>query len=225
MAITTEFCLSSPSLPLVSITETLTPDQIECVHGHCFEQDARLFIVKIDSEIDVSEADLEALDEVSEATTIGSADEQTVHNLTVHLDDSIADVFDGASSVAAKLEPTVVTPDGWYEKKVYRDRDAFLESRARCADYGISLDLISMTAPSDGSDDALPFGLTERQYEALTLALTRGYYESPRQTSTEELAAELGISQPSLSRLLRRGERQLLSSALQSREHLNTVSN
>ncbi|EMA07523.1 transcriptional regulator [Haloferax denitrificans ATCC 35960] len=184
-----------------------------------------MFIVKIDSECDVSAADLEALDEVTEATTIGHAGDQTVHNLTIDLDDSIAQLFNRGSSVAAKLEPTVVTPDGWYERKVYKDRDAFLESRTRCEDYGISLDLISMTSTSSTSDDALPFGLTERQYEALTLALSRGYYESPRQTSTEELAEELGISQPSLSRLLRRGERQLLSSALRSQGHLNTVSN
>ncbi|WP_198943780.1 helix-turn-helix domain-containing protein [Halorubrum sp. SD683] len=225
MTITTEFSLSSPSLPLVSITERLPPDQIECVHGLCFEQDARMFIVKIDSEVNVSEADLESLDEVQEATTIGYAGEQTVHNLTIDLDDAISEVFSGGSSVAAKLEPTVVTPDGWYERKVYKDRDAFMESRTRCENYGISLDLISMTSTSAASDDAIPFGLTERQYEALTLALSRGYYESPRQTSTEELATELGISQPSLSRLLRRGERQLLSSALQTQEHLNTVSN
>lgn len=224
MTITTEFHLSSPSLPLVSITEALQPDQLECVHGLCFEQDARMFIVKIDSEVNVSEADLEALNEVSEATTIGYAGEQTVHNLTIDLDDSISQVFNGGSSVAAKLEPTIVTPDGWYEKKVYKDRGAFIESRTRCETYGISLDLISMTSTSSHSDDSLPFGLTERQYEALTLALSRGYYESPRQASTQELAEELGISQPSLSRLLRRGERQILSSALQSQEYLNTVS-
>lgn len=225
MTITTEFLLSSPSLPLVSITETLQPDQVECVHGLCFEQDAQMFIVKIDSEANVSEADLAALDEVSEATTIGRAGEQTVHNLTVELNDPISQVFNASSSPAAKLEPTIVTPEGWYEKKVYKDRDAFIGSRARCENYGISLDLISMTSTSSSSDDSLPFGLTERQYEALTLALSRGYYESPRQISTEKLAAELGISQPSLSRLLRRGESQLLSSALQSQEHLNTVSN
>ncbi|MWG35028.1 bacterio-opsin activator [Halomarina oriensis] len=183
-----------------------------------------MFIVKIDSGLEIAEADLEALDEVSAATTIGYAGEQTVHNLTVELDDSISQVFNTGSSVAAKLEPTIVTPDGWYEKKVYKDRDSFAESRTRCENHGISLDLISMTTTSSASDDAFPFGLTERQYEALTLALSRGYYESPRQTSTEDLAAELGISQPSLSRLLRRGERQLLSSALQSQEHLNTVS-
>ncbi len=76
MTITTEFLLSSPSLPLVSITETLQPDQFECVHGLCFEQDARMFIVKIDSE-----ADLEALDEISEVTTIGHLLHRQTHRV------------------------------------------------------------------------------------------------------------------------------------------------
>lgn len=57
-----------------------------------------MFIVKIDSKFNMSEADLEALDEVSEATTIGQAGEQTVHNLTVELDDSISQVFNTGSS-------------------------------------------------------------------------------------------------------------------------------
>jgi predicted DNA binding protein len=59
---------------------------------------------------------------------------------------------------------------------------------------------------------------------ALTLALARGYYESPRQVSTDELAEELGISQPATSDLLRRAERQLMSSALGSEAHLNALS-
>lgn len=112
MTITTEFLLSSPSLPIASITEALQPDQVECVHGLCFELDARMFIVKIDSEANVAEAALEALDEVSAATTIGRAGEQTVHNLTVELDDTISQVLNTGSSEAAMLEPTIVTREG-----------------------------------------------------------------------------------------------------------------
>lgn len=67
-------------------------------------------------------------------------------------------------------------------------------------------------------------GLTDRQYEALTLPISRGFYESPRQVITEELAEEMDISQPSMSNLLRRGERQLLSSALEPQNHLNALS-
>nr|WP_241768053.1 helix-turn-helix domain-containing protein [Haloferax sp. ATB1] len=42
--------------------------------------------------------------------------------------------------------------------------------------------------------------------------------------TAEELAEELDISQPSLSSLLRRGERQLLTSSLDIQGELNTLS-
>jgi predicted DNA binding protein len=224
MTITTEFLLRSPSLPLVSLPEMLRTDRVECIHGLCFGQDARMFVVKIDADEDVSETELTGLDEVSNATTIGRAGEQTVHKLTVELDDEISETFNESDSGGAKLEPTVVTPEGWYEKKVYSDREALARSRDNCQRHGISLDLISLSPAPDTSDDSPPFGLTDRQYEALSLALSRGYYESPRQTTTKELADELGISQASMSNLLRRGERQLLSSALQTEGYLNALS-
>lgn len=44
MTITTEFVLRSPSLPLVSITETLRPDEIECIHALCLQSDVQKFM-------------------------------------------------------------------------------------------------------------------------------------------------------------------------------------
>lgn len=224
MTITTEFRLRSPTLPLISIPETLTPNVIECVHGLCLQQSAQMFIVKVDSDNRVSEKQLRALDEIREATALGCTDDKMVYKLIVELDDTISQVFNPNRSESAQLEPTVVTPDGWHEKKLYKDYDAFNRSQNRCESYGISLELISINSESSQYRDPHPYGLTDRQYEALTLALSHGYYESPRQTSTEELADELGITQPSVSDLLRRAERQLLSSALQSEGYLKMPS-
>lgn len=224
MTITTEFRLSSPALPLVNIPKMLEPDTLECVHGLCLQQSAQMFIVKVDSDDHISEEQLHALDEVLEATALGRADDKMVYKLLVELDDSLSQVFNPNRSESAQLEPTIVTPNGWHEKKLYKDHDAFNRSRNRCESYDISLELVSISSESSVYEEPHPYGLTDRQYEALTLALSRGYYESPRQTSTEELAEELGITQPSVSDLLRRGERQLLSSTLQSRGYLNAPS-
>ena len=164
----------------------------------------------------MSEADLDALDEVTAATTIGYAGEQTVHNplsnsTTRSRKYSTRAVPQQRSSNRPSSHRTVI-------RKESENRDAFIDFRTRCEHYGISHDLITMTSTSSPSDDSLPFGSTTQRYEALTPALSCGYYESPRQIPTEGL----GISQPSLSRPLRRGERQLLSSALQAHEYVNT---
>ncbi|CAI50890.1 HTH-10 family transcription regulator (plasmid) [Natronomonas pharaonis DSM 2160] len=54
--------------------------------------------------------------------------------------------------------------------------------------------------------------LTARQQEVVSEALTRGYYEWPREITSEELAAELDISRATLHEHLRKAEQTLLSS-------------
>jgi predicted DNA binding protein len=58
------------------------------------------------------------------------------------------------------------------------------------------------------------FELTDTQREALVLAYERGYFDSPRESSLEAVAEELGITQQSLSSRLRRGHRRLIENTL-----------
>lgn len=56
--------------------------------------------------------------------------------------------------------------------------------------------------------------LSERQSEVVTAALRGGYYEWPRETDAETLAADLGITHSTFLEHLRKAERQLLSDAI-----------
>ena len=58
------------------------------------------------------------------------------------------------------------------------------------------------------------YGLTAAQREAVLAALELGYFDEPRGVTLEELADELGISEPSASRLVRRGLKRLLTATL-----------
>jgi len=51
--------------------------------------------------------------------------------------------------------------------------------------------------------------LTERQYEALETGYAMGYFEWPRRSSGEEIADQLGITQPTVNKHMRLGEQQL----------------
>lgn len=76
----------------------------------------------------------------------------------------------------------------------------------------IAIDLLSVNEyASLGSTDA---GLTDNQREALLVALDAGYFEDPRNATLSEVAAELDISQPAASGLLRRGTKRLIVSSL-----------
>ena len=62
-----------------------------------------------------------------------------------------------------------------------------------------------------GDTDA---GLTDSQREALLVAFETGYFEEPRNATLSEVAADLDISQPAASGLLRRGIKRLIISSL-----------
>ena len=77
---------------------------------------------------------------------------------------------------------------------------------------GIDIELLRVNEyASIGSTDA---GLTDSQREALLIALDRGYFEEPRNATLSDVAAELDISQPAASGLLRRGIKRLVTSSL-----------
>lgn len=52
--------------------------------------------------------------------------------------------------------------------------------------------------------------LTERQWEAITEAVERGFYETPRGCTLDELAESLDIYKSSANRLLHRAESRII---------------
>lgn len=60
-------------------------------------------------------------------------------------------------------------------------------------------------------EEAIRNELTDRQQEVLFAAYTRGYFETPRRTAGEDVAADLGISPPTFSEHLRAAERKILA--------------
>lgn len=59
--------------------------------------------------------------------------------------------------------------------------------------------------------DALEGALTDRQQQVLQAAYVNGYFERPRERTGRELAAELGITQPTFSQHLRTAQQKVFS--------------
>lgn len=223
MTVKAELVLRSSSLPLVSVARALDVDDLEHVHRGRLESGRQLFIVQFDDAAPVAEDVITAPEDVHGAVSIGKADDKEIYRLTIDVGDGLQRVYDAELDGAA-IEPPTVEQDGWHETKVFKSYATLSEFRDVCEENGITVDLQSISTGLGDSDDASAYGLTERQQEALTLALSRGYYESPRSVSADVLADELGISQPSMSSLLRRAERQLLASTLGEQRELPALS-
>lgn len=80
-------------------------------------------------------------------------------------------------------------------------------------EHELGAELHRLYEPTQPRLDGQP-GLTDIQHETLVAALERGYYETPRDVSMSELAAELGISQQALSKRLRGGHHTLVENSL-----------
>jgi predicted DNA binding protein len=93
------------------------------------------------------------------------------------------------------------------------DRSDIAAFQQRCRDLDIPItltELHALTVVETGTEDAL----TDTQQEALKLAYERGYFESPREVTLEELGEELGISQQAVGFRLQGGIKQILGSTL-----------
>jgi predicted DNA binding protein len=85
------------------------------------------------------------------------------------------------------------------------------QTYCRNNDLSIELTQLHSVFPLEAGQE---YNLTADQRTALELAYNRGYFESPRGATQEDLAAELDISRQAVSSLLQRGLRQLIASTL-----------
>ena len=117
----------------------------------------------------------------------------------------------------ALIDPDVVllsavgTQNEWTFEIRGESRGAIATFRNYCHGHGIP---ITLTELHPLEPRGAQHGLTEKQRDALILAFERGYFDSPRETTLQEIADELGITQQSLSSRLRRGNRRLVEEAL-----------
>ena len=124
----------------------------------------------------------------------------------------------GILSALAKAKVTLLTGIGtkneWRFEVRGESQESIAEFREYCQenDIPISITAVHAMLPIQGEG----YELTETQREALVLAYERGYFDTPRETSLEEIADELGITQQSLSSRLRRGHRRLIGATLSS---------
>lgn len=113
-------------------------------------------------------------------------------------------------------EATVLSAYGdgkyWSLRVLYPDRDSLSHTHDFCEKHGLAFD-IQYVREMEG-EPAGRFGLSPEQYEALTTACNRGYFEVPRGVELKELSEELGITHQALSERLRRGHAILIKESL-----------
>ncbi len=116
--------------------------------------------------------------------------------------------------------PPVVYRDGWAHFRVIsfdaaRTRDLYQDLRARgSAELVKKRELSISVLPTSVWTNVIFGDLTTKQSEALLSAYRRGYYSSPRQTTTEEIAASMGIGRTTYEEHLRKAENRIVATLI-----------
>jgi len=93
------------------------------------------------------------------------------------------------------------------------DHQDIASFQERCRELDIPITLTELHALTPTDSETAP-SLTDAQVEALVLAYERGYFNTPRDVTMEELGEELDISQQAVASRIRRGVDSIVGSAL-----------
>lgn len=119
--------------------------------------------------------------------------------------------------VVHEEEGTILDAHGadgvWSLRILFPDRDSTSRTRSFCDENGLDL-VVQRIRPASDPLRAEEHELTDDQHEILRLAYESGFYEVPRETTLEELAAAVGVSHQAISERLRRAHRTLIAQAL-----------
>ena len=124
--------------------------------------------------------------------------------------------YEGILAGLVETEVTLLTgrgtASGWTFTVRGDTRKAVAAFQRYCQDHGIPIRISSIHELTPLHAPA--YELTDTQQEALLLAFERGYFDSPREASLEELADKLDISHQAVASRLRRGTRRLIAGTL-----------
>lgn len=101
------------------------------------------------------------------------------------------------------IESATGTDSEWEFHLRAHNREPLAAFQAACREHDIPLQVRRVHHNPD--DPTVSYGLSEKQREAVILAVEHGYFDVPREHSLTDLAEELDISRQAFSRRLQRG--------------------
>jgi predicted DNA binding protein len=129
--------------------------------------------------------------------------------------------YDDVLTTLTETEVPLIKATGTNQQWMFEirgdDRSDIAAFQRRCRELDIPVTLTELHAltPVETATEA---HLTDTQKEALILAYERGYFESPREVTLEDLGEELGISQQAVGSRLQGGVKHVLGSMLSAIE-------
>lgn len=211
MVLVAEILLADRTLPLVGLAEAIPSGELSISNPIILNDNNILMTVTVDTDSrDVFAQELDSATEIVDKMEIGRTADGWLYRLIVRDDSNLARSHDPAE-IGGVITDAAVTSEGIREQKVFSGYESLATLRDRCQVHDIPFNLLRIASDPENDGERDQFGLTDKQYRAISTAFAGGYYDSPRTFSTDDLASELDVSATAASDLLRRAEKQLIS--------------
>jgi len=206
MSFIAEFCVRIP--PLRDASETVPEMQISGEDIILADGSPRKFVFTArGADFDAFGQALRADPTVSAFTVLEQFPDAAYYIVTYAEDATL----EGTYHVALEhdiLYTDIDLRDGEYSVRArVPDRDALTALREHCRANDIPFRLERLYREETDGDATV---LTGPQAEAINCAYDQGYFDTPRQTTLDRIATELGISRQALADRLRRGYKRLI---------------
>lgn len=151
----------------------------------------------------------------------GIEDVSVVDELDDHLFVRVHWNVDHVSLLTAIVETEVALLSGvgseerWTFEVRASEQDELSAFQTYCRDHDLPIELTQLHELST-LESRREYDLTDGQRQVLELAYASGYFDSPRDATQADIAAELGVSRQAVSSRLQRGTRRLVANTVAS---------
>lgn len=168
-------------------------------------------IVQVEVESRYDEDRLSELECVDRWERVAETDDGHLYVVAFTAPELPASLAEEAEDLIGTCDPKL--DDGGATMSLVGPQETISGTIGEYEDAGISPDLRKL-GPYEGRDVPAD-ALTDRQEEVIRTAFEMGYYEVPREVSTEEVADELDLDASTVAEHLQRAERNVLSRVLE----------
>lgn len=165
------------------------------------------------SDVDVTEINMEGVEHpgIKALRVVDVVEGEAL--IRIDWDHEYESVISAVLETDVELRSAVGKEDKWTFEIRAEDQQAISDFYAYCQNNDIPIELAQLHALSPLHSQR-EYDLTDAQLEAITLLYARGYFDSPREATQEEVADELGITRQALASRLQRGMRRLIASTV-----------
>lgn len=210
MATLAEFAFEPDAFVLGSVFEALPDVQVELERVVPTQDTVAPYFWLRGAEREAVESTIETVFETVRVTVVDSIDRN--HLLRATWPRPAADtILTAVADADVALVSAVGTADGWHFEVRGDTREAVGRFHSTLDAYEVDGHLAAIHSLAR---EWSTFGLTDPQRDAMLLAFERGYFDSPRRVTLEELSDALDISRQAFASRLRRGTNRLIRETL-----------